>query len=61
MDTSKVTHFEVIDEGGRCFADWNVSVELQLQDDGRTLKAFLKHNDPKVAEKLHGIQPTPND
>lgn len=58
MDTSKVTRVEVIDHtkpmedgGGRCYTFWNgydtadkkdPKVEVQLQDDGRTLKVFIK-------------------
>lgn len=56
MDTSKVTRIEVIDHtkkelGGRVYTFWseyrkedipNPKVELYLQDDGRTLKVFIK-------------------
>ena len=41
-DTSKVTRFEVIDENGRVYQKWNCNVELSYQDDGRTLKVFIK-------------------
>jgi hypothetical protein len=40
-DTSVVTRFEVIDETGRAYTRREVTVELQLQDDDRTLKAFI--------------------
>jgi len=40
--TSKVTRVEVIDETGRVYTKWNCSVELSYQDDGRTLKVFVK-------------------
>lgn len=37
-----VTRFEVIDESGRAYtASW-AEIELSLQDDGRTLKVFVK-------------------
>lgn len=38
-----VTRVEVIDEKGRSYVNWNRSnkVELQIQDEGRTLKAFI--------------------
>lgn len=48
MDVSKVTRFELIDhrEGsdtpGRAIVRYDVDVELSLQDQGRTLKVFLK-------------------
>jgi len=53
MDTSNVTRVEVIDhtktEGGRVYTYWseygtgvpNPKVEIQLQDDGKTLKVFI--------------------
>lgn len=45
-DTSSVTRFEVIDYTGagtgRMLTRDDVTVELSLQDDGRTLKAFLR-------------------
>ena len=41
---NKVTRFEVIDETGRVIVKHGVSVELSYQDDGKTLKVFLKDN-----------------
>jgi hypothetical protein len=41
-DISKVTRFEVIDEHGRAYTDHYCKVELSYQDDGRTLKVFIK-------------------
>lgn len=41
----KVTRFEVIDDKGRSYSKWGVSVELSYQDDGRTLKAFVRSPD----------------
>ena len=56
MNTDKVTRVEVIDHtktleegGGRAFTYWSEynngirepKVELQLQDDGKTLKVFI--------------------
>lgn len=37
-----VSRFEVIDETGRLIVKYGVSVELLYQDDGKTLKVFLK-------------------
>lgn len=42
VDTSKVTRFEVIDENGRAYTEHYCKVELSYQDDGRTLKVFIK-------------------
>ena len=41
-DNSKVTRFEVIDENGRAYTKHNCKIELSYQDDGRTLKVFIK-------------------
>jgi len=47
MNTDKVTRFEVIDHRfpvkGRVMVEYDVSVDLDLQDDGRTLKVFLTY------------------
>lgn len=50
---SKVDRVEVIDETGRAYVRGSiygtpVKVELSLQDDGRTLKVFVKHGEEKV-------------
>ena len=37
-----LTRVDVIDEGGRLLSKWDVAVEPSWQDDGRTLKLFLK-------------------
>jgi hypothetical protein len=43
IDTSKVTRLEVIDENGRSYVKYGITdVEFSLQDDGRTLKLFVK-------------------
>ena len=41
-DNSKVTRFEVIDDNGRVYTTKDCKVELSYQDDGRTLKVFIK-------------------
>lgn len=40
---AKVTRFEVIEvgEGARAYVRYGVKVEMSLQDEGRTLKAFV--------------------
>jgi|TARA_B110000495_G_C22818550_1_gene477809 hypothetical protein len=37
-----INRFEVIDETGRVIVRHGVSVELNYQDDGKTLKVFLQ-------------------
>lgn len=37
-----VTRFEVIDETGRVYSKKNCKIELSYQDDGKTLKVFIK-------------------
>jgi hypothetical protein len=47
VDNSKVTRFEVIDENGRVYVKnslYNCHLELSYQDDGKTLKVFIKSN-----------------
>ena len=57
MDTKKVTRIEVIDHQsepviGRVYTKWGCEkVELQLQDDGRTLKIFISKNPDLFCEK----------
>ena len=52
MDTSNVTRFEVIDHTtggeGRAYVKHDVSIQLSLQDDARTLKVFV--GDPKAGD-----------
>jgi hypothetical protein len=36
-----VTRFEVVDHHGRVMVKYGISVNAQLQDNGRTLKIFL--------------------
>ena len=50
MNTEKVTRIEVVDwahasDFARLYTRYDVSVELSLQDEGRTLKVFLREND----------------
>lgn len=42
----EVSRIEVIDGGGRAYTQWGVeAVEVHLQDDGRTMKIFLRKKD----------------
>ena len=45
ITTKSVTRFEVIDhtskKRGRIVVEYNINVELSLQDENRTLKVFL--------------------
>ena len=45
-----VTKFEVIDENGRAYTEHYCKVELSYQDDGRTLKVFIKPLDKQDNE-----------
>jgi len=51
LDTTRVTRVEVIDQKGRTYFNYSRdnAVEIQLQDDGRTLKVFIstKQKDKK--------------
>jgi len=49
VDTSRVTRVEVIDDQGRAYTMWdnNFNVTVQMQDDNRTLKIFVKAKDPE--------------
>ena len=42
LHDSKLTRFEVIDNNGRVYSQWNCKIELSYQDDGKTLKVFIK-------------------
>ncbi len=45
MNTKKVIRVEVIDDKGRSYVNMNCKIdELQLQDNNRTLKIFLKNS-----------------
>lgn len=43
---NKISRVEVIDSTGRAYVKWNVKVEQNIQDDGRTLKIFVKEDNP---------------
>jgi len=38
----QVTRLEVIDEDGRVYVRYDLEVQVQLQDDERTLKIFVQ-------------------
>lgn len=54
MNTNNVTRFEVIDhtsEGvGRVLVQYGVKVEVDFQDDGRTMKVFLRDGEPFMTD-----------
>ena len=58
MDTSKVTRFELITENGRSVVEYNCEVELSLQDDGNTLKVFLKRNNQEFIPVIEDLWDT---
>lgn len=39
---SQVTRFEVIDGSGRAYVVYNADIEVCLQDEGRTMKVFIR-------------------
>ena len=43
LPTAMINRVEVIDENGRSYVNWKPTnrTELQVQDNGRTLKVFL--------------------
>ena len=48
---SDVTRVEVIDNNGRSYTkNWVDSVEIQLQDDGKTLKLFVRYDDEEISD-----------
>ena len=58
MKTDKVTRFEVIGPSGRIYTQHNCSINLSLQDNGRTLKVFIDGDIvtdlQRQADKIHG-------
>ena len=40
----KITRVEIIDETGRVFSRWNQHVDISMQDDGQTMKVFIKRD-----------------
>ena len=51
LPTDKITRIEVIDEIGRALVRRDVKVEISIQDDGRTMKVFVR---PVGETELHG-------
>ncbi len=52
QNLEKVTRFEVIDGTGRAYVKYGVSVALDLQDDGRTLKVFVSDSEIATAGEV---------
>ena len=43
----EITRLEVVDEPiGRVYSKWDTELEFSIQDDGRTLKIFVKDRKP---------------
>jgi hypothetical protein len=42
VDWSQLTRLEVIDEQGRAFVRWRLEMTPSLQDEGQTLKIYVK-------------------
>lgn len=47
-----VTRIEVIDETGRVYVKYGAAVELSYQDDGRTLKVFVRSRGAEAEDKV---------
>lgn len=47
LPTSMINRVEVIDENGRSYVNWKPTnrTEIQVQDNGRTLKVFVSQGD----------------
>lgn len=45
MNKRKETRLEVIRDGMRIIAYWDVEIEESIQDNGRTIKLFVKKKD----------------
>ena len=51
IDLWDVTRVEVIDNNGRSYTkNWVDSVEIQLQDDRKTLKLFVHYDDEEISD-----------
>jgi hypothetical protein len=51
IDLWDVTRVEVIDNNGRSYTkNWVDKVEMQLQDDGKTLKLFVHYDDEEISD-----------
>ena len=46
MPFPEITRVEIIDSTGRAYTQYNVAeVQMSIQDDGRTMKIFLKNEE----------------
>lgn len=45
MNKRKETRLEIIEGSERRFVKWDCEIEESIQDDGRTLKLFVKDNE----------------
>ena len=50
IDSTKLTRVTVVDHTGRILERWGQVIELSVQDDGRTLKVFLRIPEPTEKE-----------
>lgn len=49
-----LTRVTLVDETGRVYERWNVEVDIQVEDNGKTLKVFVK---PDVSELIKQATP----
>jgi len=54
LPTAMINRVEVIDENGRSYTNWKPTnrTELQVQDNGRTLKVFVSQNTMEAQKRL---------
>lgn len=48
IDDTKLTRVTLVDESGVVFERYGLSVEMMLQDEDRTLKVFVKSDNPEA-------------
>lgn len=51
IDESQLTRLSVIDETGLVLERVGLTVQMLLQDDDRTLKIFIKSDNPEAAQQ----------
>lgn len=47
MEKRKETRLTIVDENGRVYERWNIIIEEDVQDEGRTLKLFVTERGKK--------------
>lgn len=58
INKNKITRFEMIEENGRSIVKYNCEIELSLQDNGKTLKIFLKNKKQEIIPTIEDLDDT---